>query len=136
MKIKTISITRAEGPTPLCGITKTFTSFKDASAWLRSESNTFPKRGYDKHDFTVVFEDGRTYGGRLDCKHHGCPDNDLDVLLHMKQVATYASGRYMGNRTEQDEHRYLVYLDMIGPEMMRSYADLIDNYLDKMEVEA
>ena len=50
-----IEITRAEGPMALCGKTATFQSFEDAHNWLVCQSSTFPKMGYDKHDFAVSF---------------------------------------------------------------------------------
>jgi len=64
-----IEITRDEGPTALCGKKRTFKNFAACERWLGSQASTFPKSGgYDKHDFTVTFADGRTYSGRFDAK--------------------------------------------------------------------
>ena len=60
-----------------------FSSFADATAFLTRNSFQFPDDGtYDKHNFDIFFEDGEVYSGRLDCKHHQQPDNDLDVKRH------------------------------------------------------
>lgn len=70
IKVKTITIVRAEGPTQLCGIKQVANSWEYANQILRQNSIYAPERGgYDKHDFTVVFEDGSEYKGRYDLMH-------------------------------------------------------------------
>ena len=92
-----IQITRAEGPTRLCGKTYTFegeSCWEDARHHLYGQSSTFPKSGgYDKHDFVVTFDDGETWEGRLDCKHCTCDDPDLDVKGHIRSYAEFYAGR-------------------------------------------
>lgn len=69
--VKTITITRAEGPSHLCDRPLTVTSWALANAVLMGNSATAPEKGgYDKHDFKVVFEDGQEYSGRYDLVHH------------------------------------------------------------------
>jgi len=100
-----ITITRGEGISRLCGIEKNFKTFKDASNWLVSQSDTFPKLGYDKHDFSVTFDDENSYSGRLDCKHHSKENNDLDVKEHVIRQLKFWLGENMGafkNRTEYE----------------------------------
>jgi len=83
-KVQKVEVIRAEGLTNLCGHKKEFGSVSEANSWLLSQTNTLPKDGgYDKHDFTITFEDGETYDGCLDCKHHSCEHSDLDVRKHV-----------------------------------------------------
>jgi len=70
-----------------------FPSIKAASDHIKAAAHNFPKDGgYDKHKFTVEWdhmdEDGTpsTYTGRLDCKHYSCPDSDLDIAAHIKEL--------------------------------------------------
>jgi hypothetical protein len=95
IQAKKITITRAEGPTELCK-TRSFEGpdcWEHARNWLHGQSWTYPQKGgYDKHDFVVEFEDGDTYEGRLDCKHHDCEDADLDVASHIRQFVEFMAG--------------------------------------------
>ena len=63
--VKIITITRAEGPSKLCNKKMIFDSFFKANCYTHS-TNSFPKYGYDKHDFVVEWENGETYTGRFD----------------------------------------------------------------------
>lgn len=81
-----IEITRCEGRTALCGKKRTFKTFASCALWLKSQASTFPKSGgYDKHDFTVAFADGRTYSGRFDAK----PDSDFHLGRRIAQCRAY-----------------------------------------------
>ena len=91
--LKSITITRAEGPRYSCGCDKPvqFTSFDDARKWLILQS--FPRDGsYNKTDFAIEWEDGETYTGRLDCKHVTCRGNDLDIYQHVLEHVRYCAG--------------------------------------------
>ena len=127
-----IIITRAEGPCDLCGKPKTFKTFEGASAWLNRQGYTFPKTGgYDKHDFTVIWADGETYNGRLDCKHPDCDDNDLDVFGHMLSFLEWNAGRTKNPWCGMDKYRSIV---SGYPEADREEAGLfIDTYLGGMK---
>lgn len=127
--VKSVIIERAEGPNALCGKVHTFASCAEASAWLLSQSNTFPaKGGYDKHDFTVTFEDGETYSGRLDCKAFECKDNDLDVYGHMLDLARWMSGREKFPHCGKEKYDQMVTLyEKDGTK--QSFVDFMDKYL-------
>lgn len=87
-----ITITRAEGPSHLCGKTRTFAGldcWTKANAFMRANMSTFPESGYDKHDFMVVFSDGETYEGRLDAKGNG---DDCDVQAHVREQVQFMAG--------------------------------------------
>lgn len=92
--VRFIVITRAEGPTKLCGISQTYGSFEDARKGLFRDNSTYPGpgQGYDKHDFVVYFEDGETYSGRLDVKKAECEDNDQDVRKHVRDFMLFYTG--------------------------------------------
>jgi hypothetical protein len=97
-RVNSVTITRAEGPTNLCGKPMTFPSTASASRYLRGQSSTFPGpgQGYDKHDFSATFRNGDTYRGRLDCRSRNAPDNDLDVAHHMRAFTRFQkTGRRM-----------------------------------------
>ena len=84
-----IAITRAEGPARLCR-TRTFKTWKNASAALLAACHTYPEGGcYDKHDLVVTFADGETYKGRLDCKADG---SDCDVAAHVREYVEFLAG--------------------------------------------
>jgi len=91
-----IEITRAEGPSALCGNLQTFEGadcWARAQAWLSRQSHTFPAEGgYDKHDFSVTFADGYVYEGRLDCQHRATSHPDLDVAAHVLSFLTFYAG--------------------------------------------
>jgi hypothetical protein len=91
-----IAITRAEGPTELCRQGKVFEGpdcWEAASSWLFSQGHTFPATGgYDKHDFEVIWDDGETYEGRLDCQHPDCKNPDLDVAEHVRDFLELYAG--------------------------------------------
>jgi hypothetical protein len=74
--LKSITITRAEGPTDLCGKPRTFDSWDAARHWLLRQRPTYSAQGYAKHDCTVTWEDGSSYSLRLDCTRSG---EDCDV---------------------------------------------------------
>ena len=84
-----IEITRLEGPSQLCDRTNVFSNYAEARSFLNGCSHTFPKQGYDKHSFKVIFDNGDTHEGRLDCKHFSCENNDLDLEDHVKKFIVW-----------------------------------------------
>lgn len=130
-EIKTIKITRVEGPYELTGKEQTFSGWEEATAWLKSQAHTFPTTGgYDKHDFTIEWVDGITYNGRLDCKASEMDDNDLDIYEHVKQFVTFHAGLaknpWMG---KERYHKFLNDMEKIKPGIIEGYKNLYTNYL-------
>ena len=126
--VKKITITRGEGPCNLCGKPKEFTSFIDANIWLRCQDETFPKHGgYNKHDFTIEFEDGEIYQGRLDCKHHSCKNNDLDLREHVIGFTLWMSGRHPAPWCGKEEYEKM--MKSFPEETKEEYSDFYDKYL-------
>lgn len=128
--IKEITITRAEGPIALCDKPKYFDSWQSANSWLVSQSFTFPKGGcYDKHDFKIVFNDGQDYNGRLDCKHHSEPDNDLNLFTHIKEFCEFHAGRREILPAHITKEQYAQMINRFGAETVRAQGEFIDKYL-------
>lgn len=122
-----ITITRAEGPTALCGISQTFEGpdcWAEANRYLHRMSISFPKEGgYDKHDFRVEFADGETWDGRLDCKHFSCEGSDLDVAKHVAGFARFYAGLACpSHMTEEKYRKVLSHYEDVGA-MMREFLD-------------
>lgn len=108
IKPKLIEITRGEGPSNLCGKVQKASSWAEADMILRCNSSSAPKCGaYDKHDFTVTFEDGTVYTGRYDLKHWKVERPDLagHVRGFIRYLAGYAPA-WMANDPKATE-RYL-----------------------------
>jgi len=81
--VKSITITRAEGPSDQCGHPQTVSSFAEASTVLVRNSHAAPKGGgYDKHDFRVEWENGDTYEGRYDLKHYS--EDECCIAHHIR----------------------------------------------------
>lgn len=93
--VKEITITRAEGLSRLCGITRKYDSWEAARKGMPLFNGTYPEpgQGYDKHDFRVIFEDGETYTGRLDVKQLAAVDNDQDVKQHVRDFIQFYTGK-------------------------------------------
>ena len=92
IKVKGITITRAEGTIEEVDRPKTVSSFEEADRVLREWSETAPKElGYDKCDFTISYEDGETYKGRYDLKHWATEYPNLGK--HVRDFVTFHAGQ-------------------------------------------
>lgn len=90
--VKSITITRAEGPAEECDRPQTVSSFEEADRVLREWSETAPKElGYDKCDFTITWEDGETYKGRYDLKYWATEYPNLGK--HVRDFITFHAGK-------------------------------------------
>lgn len=91
--VKKIKLNRAEGPIELCrGDAKTFKTFAGVNQFIHENSPTYPKSGYDKHDFVVTWEDGFEYNGRLDLQHSENPhynSRENSLNLHIKDFVEF-----------------------------------------------
>lgn len=133
IKAKKVTIERVEGPICLCQ-TAVFDGDECltlANDWLHYQEETYPKDGcYDKHDFTIVFQDGEEYEGRLDCKHSSCPDPDLDVARHVREFVEFHAGmRCPPHMTPEEYEKLLRTLDKRGNGRAESRA-----WLEKYEL--
>lgn len=120
-----ITITRAEGPSHLCGKPQTATSFGEAQKVLWNMSTTAPRLGYDKCDFQIDdAEADFTYRGRYDLQHFSVAPPDLK---------SHAVGylRFMGGAAKpmsMREEAYQAYVRRMIPEdaERKGYLDAAD----------
>ena len=84
-KVVKIQIERVEGKH--CGVKYEFDTIHKANIHIANWAATYPKEGYDKHSFTILFDgDDNSYTGKLCCMH---PENELfnitsnDLYAHM-----------------------------------------------------
>lgn len=107
IKLKSITLTRGEGPAEECGKPKTVFSWREADSVLRQWSETAPEcNGYDKVDFTITYEDGETYKGRYDLKHHRCETPDL--AKHVRGFVSFHAGKQKPAwMTDEEYQRYV-----------------------------
>ncbi len=122
--VKEVRLERAEGPAALCE-SKTFFSLDEASAWLRSQANTFPPPGQGCHKvfFTITFPDGDSYLGRLDCKKNEIPD----VQEQFVGFCTWMGGREKSPWCGEEQYRHI--LDRYGEKKVAAFAAFLDRHL-------
>lgn len=102
-KLVKIIFKRAEGPIAEC-VKKEFTSLADAQVqafrWARTAPP--PGKGYDKCDFTLVFEDGHTYDGRYDLQNTGYNSSKETISEQARYFLSYLAGlRRPGHFTDE-----------------------------------
>jgi hypothetical protein len=127
MKLKAISLTRAEGPTAVCGPAPTVTTWQAAEDILRKWSDTAPEKGgYDKCDFTLVFgqADGEDfeYKGRYDLKHWRCEAPSLTA--HLQSEALFAIGAYCPAHLTEAQYQHFRE-DYYDESTKQFYAELL-----------
>ncbi len=103
-----ITVTRAEGPTHLCGIVRTVCTFPEADTILFWNSRTAPESGgYDKHDFKIEFEDGAIYEGRYDLKHTSKDSCSLNTHIRGHLEYLRDNPQYVGTGLAREAERFL-----------------------------
>lgn len=105
IRVKSITLTRGEGPAAECDRPQTVSSWTSANRVLRQWSETAPKdcQTYDKCDFTITFEDGETYEGRYDLKHWACGYPDL--AKHVRDFVAFYAGQYKPAWMSEEQYR-------------------------------
>ncbi len=106
-----VEITRAEGlhsevtgKPEVCTRDASFGIWSCADHILVKWSNTAPKEGgYDKCDFIVTWEDGETYKGRYDLKHHSIEYPDL--AKHVYGFLIFHAGLKKPGHMSNEEYR-------------------------------
>lgn len=127
VKVQEITIERAEGLIEECKAV-TVKDYNEANAVLMSMSATAPANGgYDKCDFWITFENGRTYEGRYDLKHHSVEIPDL--AAHVRDFVRYSSGiDCPDHMTEESWREFLNATQQYNPGSMEAFADLYHNF--------
>jgi len=105
IRARSITLTRAEGPAAECDRPQTVSSWSDANLVLWHWSETAPSdcQTYDKCDFIITYEDGETYEGRYDLKHHICGYPDLGK--HVRDFVTFHAGRHKPAWMSEEQYR-------------------------------
>ncbi len=114
IKVKKITLDRAEGPTALLGPPVTRSSFEDADRILRDWAHTAPAGGgYDKVDFRIEWQDGETYEGRYDMKRE---DESRANLLgsHVQEFLSFQGGLWCPPHLSRED--YEAYLERMERE--------------------
>lgn len=102
--VKTITVTRAEGPSDSCRKPETATTYDHANLILARWSNTAPRSGgYDKCDFVIVFADDSKYHGTYDLKHWSMQAPNL--AGHIQELALFYTARETPAHMTQQRHR-------------------------------
>jgi hypothetical protein len=123
-KIKMISIYRAEGPSDLCVETRHY-DFHSAQVQVIKHAMTAPKNGgYDKHDVTFTWEDGRQWGIRLDVTHPDREDSDNGIEQALRRELGFLAKRWRPDRlTEKQADAILARREPKVLELARSILD-------------
>ncbi len=66
---------------------------EQAETKLRQIAANGPELGYFKTDVEVTLSDGTTVGLRMDVERLGTPDNDIEILPHLRRYLETYSGR-------------------------------------------
>ena len=123
--LKTITITRGEGPVDACGKPEAASSWRAADAILRIWSDTAPATGgYDKCDFTIEWTDGAMYDGRYDLKHHSVESCDLSG--HVRGFLGFYAGTACPNHMTQE--RYAAFLQRADDDMVAECKRMLAAY--------
>lgn len=125
-----IELNRAEG---INAGEKTFTGpdcWTDAQRQIEEWRQTAPEQiGYDKTDFTVTFEDGATYSGRIDLKHPNHPKPEENNLAeHLANEVLFRAGH---RPTWMDQGRYdeiMSWEARSNPNIKEEMADFAQKY--------
>ena len=126
IKLKQITIERAEGPTSLCG-TKIAKTWEDAQHIINVNSQTAPKDyGYDKHDVTIEWEDGNKYKFRLDVYNSEQGEGLTSLVNEMNQGAEFYSGRHKPEHWTDSQYKH--FLDEYVVVGTQFFKDLLEKY--------
>lgn len=126
-----IVITRAEGPSHLCGKPHTFEGelcWSSAEAFLFTSASSAPRAGgYDKHDVTIEFgqagENGHlTFQTRFDLSYEGSGRLGAQVRREWE----YNAGRWHPARMTDEQHRAALAYCKINTELWALRCDVYD----------
>lgn len=124
--VRYIIIERAEGLISECDKPITIKTWLAANEALSSMAITAPKNGaYDKCDFIVVFQDGKTYSGRYDLHYE--PEKNETLSQHCLDFLRFYSGAWCPSHLTQEQYSdILLEAAKHGTDIMSK--EYIDNY--------
>ena len=112
----------------MCGKKAPVSTWKDADAIFSQIAQTAPTSGgYDKCDFTVTFEDGETYSGRMDIK--GGDNANESLAQHIGQFAQFYAGLWKPDHLTQKQYDdFLRNNDSYNPGIAEEYKNFLSTY--------
>lgn len=126
IKATKIELDRWEGRTSEVGkeVVEGGDVWAKANAVLLRWSLTAPERhgGCHKMAFEVTYEDGHTYGGRMELRRHEPPRIDE----HMRRYCEVHTGRH--RLPGWSEERYREYLRIVKPEAHEAFTTMLEKY--------
>lgn len=122
-----ITVTRATGPTALCGKSRLFAGLDcwgHVAAHLGGRSFLADHEfGTDaKHDFAIVFADGHRYDGTISCR---ADDVNCDVRAHVLAHLNFAAGERPAHLSAED---FALYQSHISPAKRSAAQALLATY--------
>jgi hypothetical protein len=130
IQVKSITITRAEGLIEECDKPVTVSSFQEAQAVLTKWGHTAPKNGgYDKVDFSVVWQDDEPYNGRYDMVYGGHESDGATLASHISNFLTFLAGtRKPDHMKEQDYQNCIARYVKENPNHIKEVKDFLEKY--------
>lgn len=132
-RAKEITLTRAEGLHSEVDKPITLHRQQHPDIWAAADkvlfdwSWTAPKGGgYDKIDFTIVYDDGEKYTGRYDLRHYS--DEYPHLAKHVYDFVRFTAGKYKGALTQEEYDRFKEqpHFKKLSPEFLK--------FLEKYEI--
>lgn len=125
IKIKRITLIRAEGPNHQCGKELTASGWDGANVLLRDMSNTAPKDGGDKVDFRIEFADGFVCPGTYSLKHW---EKELpDMQARLRGIADFYAGKRRPADWSEEQYRKHMEVPYVR-RLAEAYSELLHAY--------
>ena len=116
--VKTVTLLQAEAYLGRF-LPRTFGTISDATDYIKAHADHYPDDGgYDKVDFSILWDDNEKYVGRLYCKHYSCAHSDTDIALHVREAMQYA----IDNCGNTDQY------SMVTPSTVEEAKGFLDAY--------
>ena len=126
IKIKSITIHRAEGPTRDC-VKKVYNTLMEAEKRILDIRRSINHDGYDKCDFVIEFEDGNIYQGRYDA--HSMKKSDYTLTEHVKSnLEFHASLCCPSHMTKLSYEAFLNRCEGVNPGSKQHAIDFLNLY--------
>lgn len=105
---------------------KSFKSFRDANLMIGKCAHTAPDTGgYDKTDFTLTFEDGEVYNGRLDMDRKMVGGYGI-LQKHVRSFLEFYAGKHRPAHLTQEQYDRV--LGYHGPDQQAECKEWLANY--------
>lgn len=105
-----------------------FRTFADANVFLRELARNAPGPGggYYKTDFTITFEDGETYEGRIDLTNVESPDLVEHVRKFVEFYAGWIKASELPSHISEEQYRAILLRDIPHRDRMIHFRELYE----------